>query len=164
MYAGWLAAAQGLFRLQIAMSFESDKSDSYFSQADVAPQLYWSRQSVCSRKDRRRQSSGVFPCCFVFGRYSRRCLRPFFRHKRECLNSSTPQSAVAPKLLRTFFFKCFVNAREAAGRGATLVRRYLASSASVASAQKLSYICICMFVLLDSLEWFFCLCFVLLTL
>lgn len=31
MYAGWLAVAQGLYQLQIGMSFESDKSDSYFT-------------------------------------------------------------------------------------------------------------------------------------
>lgn len=32
MYAGWLAVAQGLYQLQIGMSFESDKSDSYFTR------------------------------------------------------------------------------------------------------------------------------------
>lgn len=32
MYTGWLAVAQGLYQLQIGMSFESDKSDSYITR------------------------------------------------------------------------------------------------------------------------------------
>lgn len=32
MYVGWLAVALGWYQLQIGMSFESDKSSSYFTQ------------------------------------------------------------------------------------------------------------------------------------
>lgn len=32
MYVGWLAVAQGWYQLQIGVSFESDKSDSYFTR------------------------------------------------------------------------------------------------------------------------------------
>lgn len=106
MYAGWLAIAQGLYQLQIGMSFESDKSDSYFTRGVRHGSFNGAISLFGAENTEGTGEAASFPVVSFFHLFQTRRSRSLFRHGRG-IESELQQTSVSlhAKAARNFLFK-----------------------------------------------------------